>query len=101
VFGRRLPAPHTGNLASLTPYRRRREYLLIPPIASVASTFEGDSNIADRVITQNKLASSNRFARFQAIPIGVLRRSAASRTHRQRSLVNVLCVCRVSVARDQ
>jgi hypothetical protein len=85
VFGRRLPAPHAGNLASLTLYRRRREYLLIPPIASVACTFEADSDVTDRVITQNTLASSNRFARFQAIRIGVLRRSAASRTHQQRS----------------
>jgi hypothetical protein len=45
VFARRLPAPHTGNLAPLSLYRCRREYLLIPPIASVASTVEADSNI--------------------------------------------------------
>jgi hypothetical protein len=56
AFGRRLPAPHAGNLASLILSRCRREYLLTPATVSVACTFEADSSITDRVITQNELA---------------------------------------------
>jgi hypothetical protein len=57
VFGLRLPLRTPETFASLVLCRCRREYLLIPSMASVACTFEADSGITDRVITQNELAS--------------------------------------------